>query len=193
VRASAIAPDGFQEAAATVIAAGVSSAAAVSGATGTLTCTHLVAASGSGSAPSAQVSVVVQLSNSASSPLLVTLSFELDSSDDVVGAVFAVLSEDDNSGVGVSTFVLVDAVVLAAGVCSASVSESDWDDSFGVSGFTVFLVDGRLILVGVFSFCLRRANLSTWSLSRLRLVSYLLLLMLFLLRCGRLGAMTAYC
>lgn len=116
--------------------------------------THFVAVSETASAPSAQASVV-QLSSS--SPLLVALSLEVNSSD-VVGAVVAVLSEDDKSGVGFSTLTaldaeaLVDAEVVVAEVSSDSESESDWEDSFGGSGFTAFLVDGRLILTA-FSFC----------------------------------------
>ena len=132
----------------------VSSAMAVSDVSGAFTRTHFVGVSGIASAPSAQASVV-QLSSS--SPLLVALSLEVNSSD-VVGAVVAVLSEDDKSGVGFSTLAaldaeaLVDVELVVAEVSSDSESESDWEDSFGGSGFTAFLVDGRLILTA-FSFC----------------------------------------
>jgi len=135
-----------------VIVIDVSFVSAVLGVSGAFTRTHLaVTTSEFASAPSAQASAV-QLSSSTSSPLLVALSLEFDSSDDVVGAVVAVLSEDDKSGVEFSTFVtleveeLVDIEVVAACVSSTSNSESDGDDSFGVSGFTVFLVESRLFV-----------------------------------------------
>ena len=145
----------IQAAAATVIVIDVSFVSAVLGVSGAFTRTHLaVTTSEFASAPWAQASAV-QLSISTSSPLLVALSLEFDSSD-VVGAVVAVLSEDDKSGVEFSTFVtsevegLVDIKVVAACVSSTSDSESDGDDSFGVSGFTVFLVESRLFLVDGF-------------------------------------------
>ena len=140
----------IQAAAATVIVIDVSFVSAVLGVSGAFTRTHLaVTTSELASAPSAQASAV-QLSISTSSPLLVALSLEFDSSD-VVGAVVAVLSEDDKSGVEFSTFVMLEVEGLVD--IEVSDSESDGDDSFGVSGsgFTVFLVEGRrLFFVDVF-------------------------------------------
>lgn len=136
---------------------------------GTWTWTHLLEDDLVASVPlSGSASASVQASTSVVDAELFSRSA---SSDDVVGAVDAVLSEDERSGVGFSTLTTVTALGTgsgdgattvaeesattgaAAGVDVSSVSdsesESDGDDSLGVSTLIGFFAVVRLALAAL--------------------------------------------